>query len=193
MHGYPGHPELELALLRLYERTKEPKHLELAKYFVSERGNAKGVEGRHFYDWEADQRGDDLLRRPYFYPERNPSNWYYSASAPITEMEGVEGHSVRPMYLLTAVADIIRLDASGTQDLQKAVVRLWDDMVSRKMYVTGGIGAIPQYEGFGIPYFLPQGTDEGGCYAETCAAIGIMMMVQRILQVRGVSPSFRPS
>jgi hypothetical protein len=57
-------------------------------------------------------------------------------------------------------------------------------MVEKKMYLTGGIGAMDQWEGFGIDYFLPQSTDEGGCYAETCAAIGVMMFAQRMLQVR---------
>ena len=184
LHAYPGHSELEMALLRLYERTHDKRHFELAKYFITERGNPKGTDGRHYYDWEADKRGDDPNARPYFYPERTPSNWYYSASVPLIDMQTVEGHSVRPMYLLTAVADMVRIDKANTPDLQKAIVRLWEDMVSTKMYVTGGIGAMPQYEGFGIPYFLPQGTDEGGCYAETCAAIGIMMMVERVLQVR---------
>lgn len=56
-------------------------------------------------------------------------------------------------------------------------------MVNRKMYLTGGIGAIEQWEGFGIDYFLPQSTDEGGCYAETCASIGIMMLAERMLQL----------
>ena len=183
LHAYEGHPEIELALLRLYERTKDVRYFDLAKYFVVERGNSSGVEGQHFYDWEAKQRGDDPHRRPYFYPEYNPSNWYYSASVPLVDMKAVEGHSVRPMYLLTAVADMVRIDQNSTKALQDAIVTLWNDMVSTKMYVTGGIGSIPQYEGFGIPYFLPQGTDEGGCYAETCAGIGIMMMVQRVLQV----------
>ena len=57
-------------------------------------------------------------------------------------------------------------------------------MVEKKMYVTGGVGSMKQWEGFGENYFLPQGTDEGGCYAETCAAIGVMMLAQRMLQVR---------
>ena len=96
----------------------------------------------------------------------------------------VEGHSVRAVYLLTAVADLCRIQPTcATEGLQSALYRLWDNMVDRKMYATGGIGAIKQWEGFGIEYFLPQGTDEGGCYSETCAAIGVMMLAQRILQV----------
>lgn len=92
------------------------------------------------------------------------------------------------MYLLTAVADLVRIDHSKssspveTPELKQSLYRLWNNMVSRKMYVTGGIGAIKQWEGFGPDYFLPQGTDDGGCYAETCASIGVMMLAERILQ-----------
>lgn len=90
---------------------------------------------------------------------------------------------MRAMYLLTAVADLVRLDnSSSTEPLKKSLFRLWSSTTQRKMYVTGGIGAMPQWEGFGIDYFLPQGTDEGGCYSETCAAIGVMMVAERILQ-----------
>ena len=88
------------------------------------------------------------------------------------------------MYLLTAVADLIRNGDSICDCLMRtALERLWTNMVDRKMYLTGGIGAIKQWEGFGIDYFLPSSTDEGGCYAETCAAIGVMMLAERMLQV----------
>lgn len=114
------------------------------------------------------------------------------------------------MYLLTAVADMIRLDTDRRSTLQAATqdsnakqqttlppldveawkataLRLWDNMVDKKMYLTGGIGAIKQWEGFGIDYFLPPGTDEGGCYAETCASIGVMMLAERLLHLGGDS------
>ena len=88
------------------------------------------------------------------------------------------------MYLLTGAADLIRRDdGTNYEQLNTALNRLWNNMVDSKMYATGGIGAIAQWEGFGLNYFLPQGTDEGGCYAETCAAIGIMMFAERLLQV----------
>ncbi|QIW96336.1 hypothetical protein AMS68_001854 [Peltaster fructicola] len=181
-HGYPGHPEIELALLRLYERTQDSRHLELARYFLLERGNPTGCDGRHYYDVEAEKRGDDPSKRPAFYPEPR-CMWYHQAQAPIKDQETIEGHSVRAMYLLTAVADLLRLDNSPEQkQLHTALYRLWDNMVGQKMYVTGGIGAIKQWEGFGQDYYLPQSTDEGGCYSETCAAIGIMMLANRILQ-----------
>lgn len=109
---------------------------------------------------------------------------YHQAHARIADQQTVEGHSVRAMYLLTAVADLCRINSGDElQPLQHALYRLWDNMTTKKMYVTGGIGAIKQWEGFGPDYFLPQGTSEGGCYAETCAAIGIMMLAQRLLQV----------
>jgi DUF1680 family protein len=91
---------------------------------------------------------------------------------------------VRAMYLLTAVADLVRIGDTSSNDAKRnALERLWANMVEKKMYLTGGIGAQKQWEGFGIDYFLPSGTDEGGCYAETCAAIGVMMLAERMLQV----------
>src|SRR5205085_6841039 len=84
-------------------------------------------------------------------------------------------------YLLTAFADLVRIDSSCPQ--RQALERLWTNMVDKKMYLTGGIGAEKQWEGFGIDYFLPSGTEEGGCYSETCAAIGVIMLAERLLQV----------
>ncbi len=90
---------------------------------------------------------------------------------------------MRAMYLLTAVADLVRIEeATDNQKMKNALERLWSNTVDKKMYLTGGIGAQKQWEGFGIDYFLPSGTDEGGCYAETCAAIGVMMLAERLLQ-----------
>lgn len=190
LHGYPGHPEIELSLLRLYQRTGNEKHLKLAEFFLTERGNPKGWNGRHYYDVEAEKRGDDPNRMPAFYPEPR-CMWYNQAHAPIVEQTTIEGHSVRAMYLLTAAADLVATPgAKSDQMLLQAVHGLWQNMVQKKMYVTGGIGAMQQWEGFGKDYYLPQGTDEGGCYAETCAAIGVMMLAERLLQVsRDLSPN----
>lgn len=109
------------------------------------------------------------------------SNRYQQAHKPILEQQTIHGHSVRAMYLLTAVADIVRIQPQP--DYLPAIKQLWENMVQKKMYETGGIGAIQQWEGFGIDYFLPQATDEGGCYSETCASIGLMMLAERLLQV----------
>ncbi|KAH7360655.1 hypothetical protein BKA65DRAFT_493710 [Rhexocercosporidium sp. MPI-PUGE-AT-0058] len=181
-HGYPGHPEIELALLRLYEKTNAPEHLHLARYFIEERGNPTGQDGRHYYDVESEARGDRENERPVYWPV-NRSYWYQQAHKPIIQQETVEGHSVRAMYLLTAVADLVRLDETNNKPMKEALEKLWSNMTDKKMYLTGGIGAQKQWEGFGIDYFLPSGTDEGGCYAETCAAIGVMMLSERLLQL----------
>lgn len=188
--GYPGHPEIELALLRLYKVTQNPNHLKLAQFFVEERGNQQGgKEKSHYYDVEAKARGENEHELPMSYPAAR-SYWYQQAHVPIAEQQTIEGHSVRAMYLLTAVADLVRIhqptSETGTKFLP-ALHRLWSNMVEKKTYVTGGIGAMKKWEGFGIDYFLPQGTDEGGCYAETCAAIGVMMLAERLLRVGFIS------
>lgn len=88
IHGYPGHPEIELSLLRLYDRTTDPKHLTLAKYFLAERGNRNGMDGQNYFVWEAKARGDDPAKRPAFYPEPQ-SLWSVttdSPSLPITDL-----------------------------------------------------------------------------------------------------------
>lgn len=186
LHAYPGHPEIEMALFRLYAITKSQEAYELAQYFLQERGNPSGQHGMHYFDWEAQQRQENPYTRPNTYPEKD-SHWYCQAHKPILEQETIEGHSVRAVYLLTAVADMIQFHHKGDKTLSNpdawmdAVSRLWMNMANKKMYVTGGIGAIKQWEGFGCDYLLPTGTDEGGCYAETCASIGVMMLAERLL------------
>lgn len=187
-HAYPGHPEIELALLRLHAATGNQDAYDLARYFIEERGNQHGQDGMLYYDWEEQQRGDSPWKRPDPYPLAH-SHWYNQAHAPILQQTSVEGHAVRAMYLLTAVADLLCLDDLGVREYPQrekymaALQTLWDNVVDKKMYLTGGIGAMKQWEGFGIDYFLPQGTDEGGCYAETCAAIGVMMLAERLLHL----------
>ncbi|KAM0287328.1 hypothetical protein ACHAO9_007732 [Fusarium lateritium] len=188
LHGYPGHPEIELSLFRLYEATGNKDAYELSKYFLEERGNPKGQDDQHYFEWELKQRGQNPYQRPDSYPEHG-SHWYCQSQLPILEQQTVEGHSVRAMYLLTAVADMVCIGISGKQPLSTSskwkdtLYRLWNNMVDKKMYLTGGIGAIKQWEGFGRDYFLPQSTDDGGCYAETCASIAVMMLAERLLHI----------
>lgn len=108
--------------------------------------------------------------------------WYMQAHTPIKDQQTIEGHAVRAGYLLTAVADLVATNAAGKHhDLEKALHRLWKDMVQHKMYITGGIGSVDQWEGFSdLPHSLPQGDDEGGCYAETCAGISVVMVADRM-------------
>lgn len=217
LRGYPGHPELELALLRLYRATGDAKAYELARFFLEERGRGGSGNGpypssaqtmttittseqeedkkpKHYYDVEMELRGDEAHRRPNSYP-MSRDYWYCQAHAPIREQSSVEGHAVRATYLLTAAADLVCLHAERARPLLAgpaddeagswlaALGRLWDSIVSRKMYLTGGVGATAQWEGFGIDHFLPQAPDEGGCYAETCASVGVMMLAERLLRL----------
>jgi len=115
-------------------------------------------------------------------------------------MKSVEGHAVRAMYLLTAVADLALIEDASSAKYKSTLEVLWNNMAEKKMYLTGGIGAHKQWEGFGIgeffildlggssktnqiDYFLPSATDEGGCYSETCAGIGVIFLAERLLQV----------
>lgn len=151
LHGYPGHPEIEMALLRLHTETGSEDAYRLARYFVEERGNPAGQEGKHFFDWEAEQRHESPWMRPNPYPKAG-AHWYNQSHVPILEQETIEGHSVRALYLLTAAADLLCLEKQGmpamskSADWQAALRRLWDNMVDKKMSATGGVGAIEQWE-----------------------------------------------
>ncbi|KAJ4335809.1 hypothetical protein N0V95_008803 [Ascochyta clinopodiicola] len=188
LHGYPGHPEIEMALLRLYTETGNEDAYKLARYFVEERGNPTGQNGKLYYDWEAEQRQESPWKRPNPYNKAG-AHWYNQAHAPILDQQTIQGHSVRALYLLTAVADLLCIEKQGLNSMSKssewldALHRLWDNMVDKKMSITGGVGAIEQWEGFGIDYFLPQSTDEGGCYNETCASIAILFLAERLLSI----------
>jgi DUF1680 family protein len=173
LHAYPGHPEIELAVLRLYQVTKDKKHLDFAQYLLDERGRRReDQDGLAYFSHEARERKDEVYPATMSGLDKFS---YSQAHATLHEQDDILGHSVRALYLTTAAADC------GGQHLDDAK-RLWTDCVDRKMYATGGIGTEPLWEGFSdIPYRLPQGTAEGGCYAETCASIACMMTSERIL------------
>jgi DUF1680 family protein len=162
-HGYPGHPELELALVRLYRATGERRYLELSQYFVDERGQPP-----HYYDLEALARGDDPRK---FWAK---SYHYCQAHEPVRQQAAVTGHSVRACYLYSAVADLAL--ETGDAELFEVARRLWDDLTQRQMYVTGGVGSIHTIEGFNQPYDLPNET----AYSETCSSIALIYWAQRM-------------
>ena len=151
----PGHEEIELALIRMYRCTKNSKLLELAKFFLNQRGNNPDKDV-----WE------------YCGISK-----YSQSNAPIRELVDAEGHSVRAMYLYAAMADL----AKETDDVQllEACRRLFVDTVDRKMYITGGIGSTSIGEAFTVPYDLPPKS----AYTETCAAIGLIFFSQRMLEI----------
>jgi DUF1680 family protein len=168
--GYCGHPEIELALVKLFHATGNPRYLKLATYFVDERGRQP-----HYFDWEARQRGED------------PSDFwaktyeYCQAHVPVREQTRVVGHAVRAMYLYSAMADLACENKDDS--LLKACERLHENLVSRRMYLTAGIGSTRLNEGFSQDYDLPDET----AYNESCATIGLVLWNHRMLQFAGES------
>ena len=164
--GYPGHEIAEMALVRLYEVTKEPKYLELSKFFIDERG-----------------------KRPYYFDKEHPEEvkkghendlryFYNQAHLPVRQQDEAVGHAVRAVYLYSGMADIARLTEDET--LYQSCEKLWDSMANEKMYITGGIGGTQIGEAFSYPYDLPNDT----AYAETCASIGLVFFARRMLEIK---------
>jgi hypothetical protein len=182
-HGYPGHQEIELGMLRLYELTGEPLLLKLSKYFILERGQ-RDANGETFYDHEARARGADPydhmgseMKNSYAVPR---DYGYHQAHAPLVEQDEIKGHSVRAMYYVTAATEYVRL--TGDAQVKEALNRLWRDTVDTKMYVTGGLGAMHQWEGFGPRYFLGDTEENHSCYAETCATFALIIWCSKLLR-----------
>ena len=156
--GYPGHEEIELALVRLYRATGERRYLEQARYFIDERGREP-----HCFDQEAASDGGRYD--------------YGQARLPVRDQNTAEGHAVRAMYLYCGMADVAA--ETGDEELAAACRRLWDNVTRRRMYVTGGIGSARRGERFTFDYDLPNET----AYAETCAAIGLVFWAHRMLRL----------
>ena len=164
--GYPGHEEIELALVKLYRATDQKRYLELASYFVDERGRTP-----HYFAREARARGEDPGKTV------RGREQYWQAHAPVREQDEAVGHAVRAGYLYSGMADVAA--ETGDEELLAACKRLWASITQRKMYVTGGVGSRHAGESFGADYELPNDT----AYAETCAAIALVFFAHRMLQV----------
>ncbi|MBI1298556.1 glycoside hydrolase family 127 protein [bacterium] len=153
--GTPGHPEIEMALVELYRETGERRYLDLAVYFV-------------------DMRGQGVLHHNRF-----GGSAYYQDHAPVREQTTVEGHAVRQLYLTTGLADIYM--ETGEEALLDVLMQQWHNMVSRKLFITGGVGSQHSGEAFGEAYELPNER----CYCETCAQIASIMWNWRMLLITG--------
>ncbi len=168
--GVCGHPEVELALMRLAEATGEERYAHLAACFVRQRG-----QDPNFF----------LLERenPAYPWNRwwDPPLDYYQAHAPVAQQRTAEGHAVRAVYLYAGVADVVA--RTDDPQLREALLGLWKNVVEHRMYVTGGIGSTNHGERFTVDYDLPN--DVG--YAETCAAVGMVFWAQRMLAVAAQS------
>jgi len=179
LHGYCGHPEVELALVKLYRATGNVDYLELAAFFVDERGSQP-----YFFELEEQRRGtpgyfaaqppfDERAQRPEYFREYNQSH------LPVREQTEVVGHAVRAMYLYSAMADLA--GEQPTSGLAPAVRRLWDHVMRHRVYVTGGLGSSRENEGFTADEDLPNAE----AYAETCAAIGSVFWAHRMTALTG--------
>lgn len=168
--GYCGHQEIEIALIKLYRLTGERKHLDLAAYFINERGR----QPPHYFDVEREERE----KKGWETQRYVQGNYEYSQShKPVREQDKVVGHAVRAMYMYTAMADLaVELNDAG---LKRACETLWNDVMVTKMYVTGGLGPSAHNEGFTYDYDLPNQT----AYAETCASVALIFWAQRMLHL----------
>ncbi|MDY0419961.1 glycoside hydrolase family 127 protein [Enterobacter sp. 170198] len=172
LHGYPGHPEIELALMRLYDITQEPRYLTLVKYFIEQRGVQP-----HFYDIEYEKRGRTSYWNTYGPAWMVKDKAYSQAHQPLAEQQTAIGHAVRFVYLMAGMAHLARL--SHDEGKRQDCLRLWKNMALRQLYITGGIGSQSSGEAFSRDYDLPNDT----VYAESCASIGLMMFARRMLEM----------
>ena len=167
--GYPGHEEIELALVKLYRATGEPRYLALSRFFVDARGRRP-----HYYEQQARARGENPASAAA--GAHAPFD-YVQAHAPVREQTAADGHAVRAGYLYAGMADVAA--ETGDKALLGACRRLWRNIVDRRMYVTGGVGSAHHGERFTFDYDLPNET----AYAETCAAIALVFFAHRMLQI----------
>ena len=155
-----GHQELELALVKLYKTTKNEKYLKLSDWLLSERGK-RLAKGYTWTDWKDTAYAQDVV--------------------PVKEQKEITGHAVRAMYMYTGAADVA--SQTGDTGYMKAMKTVWEDVVFRNMYITGGIGSAGSNEGFSQDYDLPNEQ----AYCETCASVGMVFWNQRMNALTGES------
>ena len=174
-HGYPGHPEIELALVRLYRATGKECYLKTAKYFVDVRGGSPN----YFLE---------EMKRPGFrhiFPEFFGYDPAYSQShLPVRRQETAEGHAVRALYLYCAMADLA--EEYKDSELLNCCRLLWNNIEKKRMYITGSVGSSGHLERFTVDYDLPNDSN----YSETCASIALAMFGLRMARVTGEASYF---
>jgi hypothetical protein len=156
----PGHEIVEMGLVRLYRISGKKEYLDLARFFIDQRGHKEyNAKSKNEYE----------------------NGKYFQDDKPVVQQDEAEGHAVRAMYLYSGMADVAAL--TGDTAYLAAIDRIWNNMVSKKMYVQGSIGAVGDGERFGENYELPNAT----AYNETCAAIGSVFWNQRMFLLHGDS------
>lgn len=168
--GFCGHPEVELALMRLFNATNNPKYKELAEYFVEERGTDSDffIREREANPW--DVWGNNPHDREYM-----------QNHLPVRQQTKAVGHSVRAVYLYSSMADIAK--ENNDESLALACKTLWNNITEQRMYVTGAIGSAYEGEAFTKDYHLPNSS----AYAETCASVGLIFFARRMLELEANS------
>ena len=164
-HGFPGHQEIEIGLAKLYRATGNRAYLDLAKFFLDERG--------HYFGGEKHAPDD-----PFAVYD---SDEYMQNHKPAVEQDEAVGHAVRAMYMYSGMADVAAL--GGYTGYVAAIDRLWLNVAGKKQYLTGGVGARSGSEAFGDAYELPNAQ----AYTETCAAIGNALWNYRLFLLHGES------
>lgn len=168
-HGYPGHQEIELALVKLYRVTGEERYLKLADHFIRCRGGHP-----NYLLEEMRARGHNIFPEFAEYDDK-----YAQTHLPPLEQTTAEGHAVRAVYMYSAMADLALEE--GDEELARACRRLYQNIVGRRMYITGGIGSSGKLERFTADYDLPGDR----MYCESCASVGLMMFAQRMAALTG--------
>ncbi len=169
IQGYPGHQEIELALVKLYRVTGVKRYLELAKYFIDIRGI-----GENYFLREEKRDGHKRI-----FPEfMNYDTKYSQSDKPVREQKTAEGHAVRANYMYTAMADLAY--EYDDKELLQVCDTLWNNMVNRRMYITGSVGSSGILERFTTDYDLPNDSN----YSETCASIGLAMFGKRMADIK---------
>ena len=168
IHGADGHEEIEIGLMKLYHLTKNERYLRQAEYFLMIRGQDP--------DFYYDQIRNDN-RPPLINGLQSFKKTYLQAHKPVIEQDSAEGHAVRVVYLCTALADLAAVKKDAR--LIEACRRLWNNIVTKRMYITGGIGSTVRGEAFTLDYDLPNDT----MYCETCASVGLVFFAKRMLDI----------
>lgn len=175
LKGYPGHEEIELALIKLYDVTENEEYLKLAQFFIEQRGQEP------IYFVEESEKRKAIHSEPSWNDEKNVNFGlgfeYQQAHQPVREQKEAVGHAVRAAYLYIAMADLAA--KTGDASLKETCEILWDDVINHKMYITAGIGSAVNGEAFTCQHDLPNDS----MYCETCASVGLAFWANRMLRL----------
>lgn len=176
LHGCPGHQEIELGLLKLYDWTGEDRYLKLASYFLEIRGT------NSYFEEEFERRGrisywtQGPVEEPNRHYNQYPYSYYNQFHAPVRCQTEAVGHAVRAVYMYTAMAKAAVL--CKDEELLRTCKSLWKNIAETQMYITGNIGSTPSGEAFTRAYDLPNDTN----YSETCASVGLIRFSMEMLK-----------